>query len=155
METALLTFYFLWLIVLITGLVLWIPKYVKEEDQDITISFTILGFTFISMTMKFISRVLKGEANSVYIGLYLLSVAILLAAITGVYYWFPKYFPQGIPDPVSGKFSKKYSETVLVACFTVTLIFINLYDREYSEGVYKSGEVMSALVNYGGKRKHR
>ena len=145
--------YIIWLIVLITGLVYWIPKYVEKEYRDITIHFTLIGFTFISITTRFIEHILNGDVNRVHIGLYLLSIAVLLTAVTGVYYWVPKYFPKGIPDPITGDTDSKYTNVALLATFTMTLLLINLYEQEYSEGLYKSGEVISNLVNYGGKRK--
>jgi hypothetical protein len=153
MNTILLGVNFLWLIVLITGLVLWIPKYVSSQYQDITVHFVILGFTFLALTTKLIKHVTSGETNIGYIGLYVLSVVLLLLAITGVYYWLPKYFPQGVKDPITGKTPVDFASNILVSCFTISLIFVNLYEQEYTEAIYKGGDVTSTLISYGGKRK--
>jgi hypothetical protein len=153
MNTLLLGINFVWLIVLITGLVLWIPKYVDPQYQDVTVHFVILGFTFLALTTKLIKHALTGEINIGYIVLYVISVALLLLAITGVYYWLPKYFPQGVKDPITGKTDITFASNILVSCFTISLIFVNMYEQEYTEAIYKGGEITSALISYGGKRK--
>jgi cytochrome b subunit of formate dehydrogenase len=153
MNIALLVINFLWLVVLITGLVIWIPKYVDSQYQDVTVHFVILGFTFLGLTTKMVKHILNGEVNIGYVVLYTISIALLLLAITGVYYWLPKYFPQGITDPITGKTDMTFASNILVACFTISLIFMNMYEQEYAEAIYKSGDITSTLINFGGKRK--
>lgn len=153
MNLVLLGVNFAWLVVLITGLVIWIPKYVDSNYQDVTIHFVILGFTFLALTSKIIKHILNGEVNIGYVVLYTISIALLLLAITGVYYWLPKYFPQGVKDPITGKTDMVFANNILVSCFTVSLIFMNIYEQEYTESIYKGGEVASALITFGGKRK--
>lgn len=153
MNLVLLGTNFVWLVVLITGLVIWIPKYVDESYQDITVHFVILGFTFLALTTKLIKHILNNEVNFGYIMLYVISIALLLLAITGVYYWLPKYFPQGVKDPITGKTDVAFASNILVSCFTISLIFMNMYEQEYAEAIYKSGDVTSTLITFGGKRK--
>lgn len=153
MDVLMIAFYILWLIVLITALIVWVPAYVEDKYKDITVHFIVLGFTFIAMTGKFISHVSNNEIDPTYIILYILSIAVLFVAVTGVYYWLPKYYPEGVKDPITGKADLDFANTIVISCFTITLIFLNLYEQEYTESIYKSGEVTSALINFGGKRK--
>jgi len=144
---------FAWLIVLITGLVLWIPKYVDKSYKDVTIHFVILGFTFLTLTNKLLKYTLNGQINVGYVILYTISIAVLLLAITGVYYWLPKYFPQGVKDPVTGNTDLTFLNNILVSCFTVSLIFINIYEQEYTESIYRTGQISSVFLKYGGNHK--
>jgi heme/copper-type cytochrome/quinol oxidase subunit 4 len=153
MDALMIAFYILWLVVLLTALIVWVPAYVEDKYKDITVHFIVLGFTFIAITGKFISHVSKNELDVGYILLYALSIAILLVAVTGVYYWMPKYYPEGVKDPITGKADLDFANTILLSCFTITLIFLNLYEQEYTESIYKSGEVTSTLINFGGRRR--
>lgn len=154
MNVALVSFLFVWLVVFITGLVVWVPNNVENKYKSVTVQFIIAGFTFIVTTTKFIDHLLNGEMNSVYLGLYLFSIAVLLLATTGVYYWIPKYFPEGIKDPITGEQDTQFIRLVLVSCFTLIMIFVNIYEREYSDSICKCAtKLANSYTKIAGLRK--
>lgn len=154
MKLGLVTFLFIWLIVFITGLAVWVPSYIGDEYKGVTIQFVVAGFTFIALTSKFVDHVLNGEMNSVYIILYVITIGLLLVALTGVYYWIPQYFPEGIDDPTTGKKNTQLLRMILVSCFTMLMIFINIYEREYSESICRcASNITNAFTKLTGGKK--
>lgn len=154
MNIVLLSFLFVWLIVFITGLVAWVPSYVENKYKGVTVQFIIAGFTFIVITTKFIEHIVNGEMNNVYIALYLFAIAVLLLAATGVYYWIPTYFPEGIKDPITGEQDTQFIRLILVSCFTLIMIFVNIYEREYSDTICKCAtRLANSYTKIAGLRK--
>lgn len=149
MNIVLVSFLFVWMIVFITGIVLWVPNYVDDKYRGVTIQFMIAGFTFIAISSKFVNHLMNGEINNVYIGLYVLAIVLLLTAATGAYYWIPTYFPEGIQDPITGKKDQQFLRSIVVSSFVLTLLFINIYEREYSESICRCA---STLLKFGGKK---
>jgi len=149
MNIALVSFLFLWVVVFITGLVVWVPNYVDEKYRGVTIQFIIAGFTFIALTTKFVDHLLNDEMNFTYIALYVLAIIILVVAATGVYYWIPTYFPEGIEDPITGTKNHQFLRSIVVSCFILSLLFINIYEREYSESICRCA---SKMLKFGGKK---
>lgn len=140
----LLAFYVFWLIVsfiLITGIV---PNYVSEEYRDVTIHIITFGFVLITLASRFYYKYQEGTLTWAFIVLFILTIAAFAVLISGAYYWINKYF--GREDEYM------LMSNILIGVFTVTLVFINLYEQEYSETFYKAGEIVSMI---GGKRKFK
>lgn len=141
--SPLLGIYILWLILTFVIITVIVPRFVPDEYKDISVHITTFGFVLISLLSKFIIKLYDGTITYMFMFLFLLSIGGFITLVTGVYYWVPKYLYS---------FEQSTVDNILIGGFTASLIFINLYEQEYQDTIYKIGDV---ITMFGGKRKSK
>lgn len=139
--SPLLVIYIFWLIITAVGILYIVPTYVPSKYKDVTAHFLTMGFALISLISKFVYKYYYGTLTYMFLVLFVFSLAIFATLVSGAYYWMPKY--SNSPDDTT-------SVNMFVGFFTTSLIFINLYDQEYQDTIYKTGDLIGMAA---GKRK--
>lgn len=123
------------------------PFYVPEEYRADTIEIGAMSFVLISVLYNLFTRILSGDYSIVSIIVYLLVIGLFLTAVTGVYYWIPKYF--------DNKNTQLAVRQYVFSTYTLMLYFMNFIEGEYFKRTigWTATSTLPDTVIMGGKRR--